>query len=616
MHQLANKRLQDISILLPQNLRVLTGNMMTSPATITPPSTLLRSRYSPVLLTLVLLASLISGRADAGGGPMEVMVLFNASDAEAEAVASYYLQGRQIPSEHGCGVTALETDLSVISFETYMGTIRPAIDGCLEALPYPEEINYIVIVRGLPYRVDMPDAGYSTSLSAMIQVHHAATIDDNEIAGSSQAQADVFYASVLNPIYQEGTATAGDYQVENPSSQWYESAPQVVNAAEQPDSFSRGQLRQHDGINWKHNLFIVSRLDGFDYNDAYDLVDRALEAEAQPPSGELLCMAGADDARGARDPECEFVTRHLSSAGLPGVWLDSHDAALSGRQLSAYFTGAADLRTAIDGNTFVPGAMVDNLTSYGAVPNNFLCDAATGDCPAMETQTSVARFVRAGATVVHGAVAEPLNNCFPNASALLFYTFGYSAGESWIFSQRYLYWQNLYLGDPLVSPFAERPQVNIEWASDEGQPLDEEVNIMASHQTGISLLRLFHNGVLVKETEGSEMKWQPQGEDGDTIQLLAIAIAEDDAVDRPGWPAPIQSPHTAVQGWASEATVLIALTEEDGGAIEPEDPEEPGCSCTASTGATAPPGIWLWLAVLAITWRRLMNRPTRKAHTP
>ena len=78
-------------------------------------------------------------------------------------------------------------------------------------------------------------------------------------------------------------------------------------------------------------------------------------------------------------------------------------------------------------------------------------------CPASEAQTAIARYVRAGATGVHGAVNEPLNNVFPNAGALLLYTFGYSLGESWFYAQRFLYWQNLHLGDPLATPYGTRP---------------------------------------------------------------------------------------------------------------------------------------------------------------
>ena len=167
------------------------------------------------------------------------------------------------------------------------------------------------------------------------------------------------------------------------------------------------------------------------------------------------------EARGARDPECEFLTRQLAQDGLPARWLSPFDGQLANQEVAALFTGTTSLQDGIDENIWVPGAVACNLTSYGAVPANFHCSADGLTCPENESQTSIARFVRAGATAAHGTAAEPLNNTFPNAGALLLYSAGYNLAESFLFSQRYLYWQNVLLGDPLVTPYATRPQVSV-----------------------------------------------------------------------------------------------------------------------------------------------------------
>ena len=161
-------------------------------------------------------------------------------------------------------------------------------------------------------------------------------------------------------------------------------------------------------------------------------------------------MEGADSARAARDPECEYATRMLSAAGFNAEYLGPHDSALSGRTVGAYLTGAANLRGAIDGLEYAPGALTDNITSYGALPRNWFCDVTGESCPENEAQTAIARFVRAGATGAQGTVAEPYNFAFPNAGLLLLYTFGYNLGESYLFNQKYLYWMNTVVGDPLT----------------------------------------------------------------------------------------------------------------------------------------------------------------------
>ena len=77
---------------------------------------------------------------------------------------------------------------------------------------------------------------------------------------------------------------------------------------------------------------------------------------------------------------------------------------------------------------------------------------------------------------MHGTVAEPLNSCFPNAGSLLLYVSEYNLGESFFFNQPFLYWQNLYLGDPLASPYATRPTVTIT-----EQPTEGTLHIQAEH---------------------------------------------------------------------------------------------------------------------------------------
>lgn len=328
-----------------------------------------------------------SSVALAGGGPANVAVLFNADDSDSEDIAAYYADQRSLPLGHVCGVEGIEPGTLAMPFADYLTTVGAAVDTCLDALPQPDEIDYVVIARGLPYRVDLADGGYSTSLSAMVQIHHAMA-GSSELAGQPQERQDSFHkASVDNPVYVRGTSGASDFDITNPYSGWYQGATKVVRSAEQPLAFTRATAGSAGGIDFSGNLFIVHRLDGFDADDARALVDRAVAADGSFPTAELLCMASADEPRGARDPECEFVARSLDAAGLAGTWLGTHDSALEGHEVAAYFTGAANLRGAIDGQTYVPGAIACNLTSYGAVPQNFVCDGET--CPASESQSTL-----------------------------------------------------------------------------------------------------------------------------------------------------------------------------------------------------------------------------------
>ena len=395
-----------------------------------------------------------TGVAMAGLGPVDTMVLFNADSPDATDVAAAYAEARHLPDGHQCGVTGIDPTTRSIDFATFDTVVRTAFDGCLAALPDPSRINVLVTVRGLPYLVEL-DTG-SVGFEAALQVMHAERPDGSEVAGGNNDTA----ASVPNPLYIGGApCPEAELTVTNPFSGWYRSSCNLTGEDRLPRSFTRARPLDASRYDFTDNLLVVGRLDGFDFDDARALIERSVDSDGSMPAGELLCMQSADQARGARDPECEYLVRRLQDVGANAVWLDTFEAELAGRELAALFTGAASFREGIAGNTWLPGAIACNLTSFGAVPNNFFCDKSGETCPERESQTSIARFVRAGATGAHGTVAEPLNNTFPDASTILLYQEGYTMGEAFLFSSEFLYWYNLVLGDPLAAPYAHRPEI-------------------------------------------------------------------------------------------------------------------------------------------------------------
>ncbi|MCD6497804.1 MAG: TIGR03790 family protein [Deltaproteobacteria bacterium] len=552
-------------------------------------------RLTALMVMAVAMAATGPGRA--GGGPENVMILFNADSDDASSLAAYYAEQRDIPANRLCGLQGIDPTLRSIPFSDYVTEIHDPLAQCLQNLPDRDDIDYIVIIRGLPYRVDLPGDGYKTSLSAMVQILDTTrTSDGTSLAGQPELKSGThFQASIQNPVSIQGNLQAGDFTVQNQYSGWYESATGIVRASEQPHSFRSGDTHQSGQWDMTGNLFIVTRLDGFDFEDARALVDRSVASDGTFPTAEILCMAGSDQARGARDPECEFATRYLSAAGFNGQYLDTFDSSLSGHQVAAYLTGTANLRDAIAGNTYVPGAITGNLTSTGAAPGNFFCNSDGSVCPASESQTSIARFIRAGATGAHGAVAEPLNNVFPNAGVLLLYTFGYNLGESYFFNQRYAYWVNLYLGDPLASPYAERPVVQV---SPTELPLNGSITVDATHPAGIAQTRMYLDGVLVAEGDGGHLEFLPdQPALGDTYSILAVAIANNVPQHRTGWPNEDQHPQPDIQGWTSSLITVVDAAQTDAGADDggldgmADDGETHGDgSASASDGGNATGG--------------------------
>jgi hypothetical protein len=591
---------------------------------------------------MFLLAALGIGTALAGGGPANVLILFNGADESASELADYYREARAIPAGHLCPVEGVEPSARTIAFPDYDATIRLARDTCLADLPQPEEIHTIVVVRGLPIRVDIED-GFSTSLGAMLQVGDTTVRSDGSpLAGSPQRYGGGAWAAhVQNPAWI-GAGSDADYTIENPYSTHYRTAPYITADDTQPLAFSRRDMDYGGTWDFTAGLFLVSRLDGFDYTDGFDLVDRALAAEGSPPLAPITCMAAADSARGARDPECAYTIEMLDAVGIPAQWLDTHDSALAGEQMAAYLTGTTSLHNAIDDNDYAPGAFACNLTSTGAVPGNFFCDEAGTTCPESEAQTSIARFIRAGLTGAHGAVAEPLNNSFPGAGMLLLYTMGYSMVESAFFTQHYLYWQSLYLGDPLTAPWAERPVVTV--GSVEELAANAPLIIDATHANSIAEIALYIDGHRVAsasdtdtlshvlEDDLSDMGLTPPV----TVEVLAVAVANNAVIARPGWPAGETLPRPDVQGW-SAMEITVGHPEDE---PPPDDPGDTGdgagdsgsqdvdsgepsadtgrgpdarpksrCGCATASVGSSP---WLGLLGLLLRTRRRPAPPTHR----
>jgi hypothetical protein len=567
------------------------------------------------------------------------MVVTNGDDPDAVAIAEHYAQARTLPPGHICALSGLASDATTLPFEDYEALVVPAIDDCLAGLPTPDDIHILVTTRGLPYRVDL-DAGYVVGFESLLQVHRAtARSDGSPLAGSPQTDAGGYFAaSISNPAFigGRGSTLGCDFTEESDFAQWYSGACRLLLGAVYPLPFDRHG--SWDRATWllEDQLFMVTRLDGFDADDAMDLVDRGVIADGSFPTAPLMCMDGADDARGARDPECEMVVRYLTMAGIEAEWIAPFDGALSGRTVAGYLTGAASMTDAIAGNTFEPGAISDNLTSYGAVPQNFFCSADGTVCPANESQTSVARFIRAGATGAHGTVAEPLNNVFPNATLYLLYRAGYSLGESYLFSQRFLYWQNLTLGDPLTTPYATRPEL-----TDPAATVTEDGawTVTAEHPDGIAWTRAYHDDQLVAEAAGGVLAVPAEqlGGEGDALEIYLVAEASAAAQARPGWPVDPVEPTPGVRGWRW-VTVTIEPAEptptdardtaddrgpwtDDSGAHGAEDEPATRSSKQAAGGcAVSAPGPvhgLHWAVLLtAAAIRRRRERPGSSGPTP
>ncbi len=521
--------------------------------------------------------------ARATPGPDSVAVLANADVPGSVALAARYASARDIPSRQVCSISMPVTE--DVTLDVFRARVEAPLRACLEAAGVRPRIEAIVVMRGAPLRVVVDVAGVARTVSLTSALALGDTVlsaDGAPLLGRDPGQ----------DLDCGGTAC------------WGAAWPSAFHA----EPFHAGWTRTERGI--VHRPLLVTMLHGRSDDDAARLLTAALDSEGRPPSEEILFMDGADPARGALDGETEAVLSGLAVRGRAARRVP-FAADQSGLRLAGFFTGTASLGATIEGNSFAPGALVDNLTSFGALPENF---RETG-----EAQVSIARWVARGVTGVHGTVAEPLNNCFPSRRLVLEYADGATLAEAYYGRMPFVYWQNLVLGDPVAAPYAVRPQVVIDGVADgSAVPSGRTLAVHAESPAGrpIERLALYRDGVLLAEAEGGALEACLVGSAPGPSQLLAVATSAGDLEHWParGWTrlnvevAPGPDGCTAP---AADAGTIDAGVDPDGAVVgldaggTPGPTSAGGCRIGPSTRTGTAVARVLWtLALALVSWRR------------
>ncbi len=441
--------------------------------------------------------SLCAARANAFPGPDSVAVLASADVAESTALADAYAGARDVPTRQVCKIPGIpQTD--DVSLADFQSKILAPLEACLTNAGVHDRIEAILITRGVPLRVVVPISSGTTNVS----VAAALAIWESTLAGGD-AGATSLLGQDPGQIVNCGSPCYGAAW-DNPLQ--YLTGP-----------FTAGYKVTRGGVAWKPML--VTMLHGRSQADAQMLIDSATQAEKNGGAkGTFMFMDGADSARGALDGEFPNTINQLKALGFTDVQEVPFNTALTGQNLAAFFVGTASLGTTIEGNTYAPGSLVDNLTSFGAVPQNF---QASG-----ETQVSISRWVEKGVGGVHGTVDEPLNNVFPHRLLIVDYAKGAPLAEAYFRWFPFQYWKNLVLGDPMLAPYAKRPAVTITGLADGATETDATTVTAAATDTtgaGIANVTLYVDGVMTATAQGDTVSTCVKVPAQSGVQILAVA---------------------------------------------------------------------------------------------
>jgi uncharacterized protein (TIGR03790 family) len=374
--------------------------------------------FRMLVASLAMLVLPLAARNAAAQTGANVLVIANAAVPASVQIAERYVARRGVPPDQVLQITPGTNDqIARADFERLIQ--KPIVDW-LAAHQAQDRILYIVLTKGIPLRI-------------------AGTAGRNGTMGSVDSELTLLYRRMA------GVFAGPNGSIENPY--FLGSAP-VAGAAR----FSHA----------KHDIYLVTRLDGFTVDDALGLVERGASPSS---SGKILLdqRAGLDDvpnkwlaaaaealeAQGFGDRVLLDRTSHVidHETDVLGYYSwGSNDRAHTSRQLDLQFVpGAiAGMFLSSDARTFTEPPAAWKPGAFQGAPMNFAGSAQslTGD------------LIRAGVTGVSGQVAEPyLDKSIRPDILFPAYLAGFNLAEAFYMAMPDLSWQTVVIGDPLCQPF-------------------------------------------------------------------------------------------------------------------------------------------------------------------
>lgn len=197
-------------------------------------------------------------------------------------------------------------------------------------------------------------------------------------------------------------------------------------------------------------VYLVTRLDGWSWGDAFGLVDRGQTHGGSGP------FAFDMDPGKTASFSYKFYNNLMSTAnsavaalGLPTVFDNTSTFIRPNVPLGGYISwGSNDSHysaTAYTGLVFAPGAIVETLVSTSASNVRYPGGG----------QSQISTLVRGGVTGIKGYVAEPMVDATARPQILFVrYAQGANLAESFYAASPYMAWKDVVLGDPLCAPYA------------------------------------------------------------------------------------------------------------------------------------------------------------------
>lgn len=351
---------------------------------------------------------LASAQVIAGGSGLNVVVVANAASSNSLELANYYCEKRGVPPQNVLRInwTGSKVDWTKADFESFL---RLPLNSLLASRNLSNQVDFVLLSMDIPYRVNLSTGSGATS-------------------GINSTTAALFYGFKPDgcnlPNCPAGIVSCN---LPNPSSNAYAGSESI--------------FRQTPPISASSNSWLVMMLTFSNLAKAKAIVDLGVASDSSFPTQTTYLAKSYDLFRNVR--YVEFDDAIFNTRLYGGYSLNSTNTYTSANLpiLLGFQNGVSSYN--LYQTAFVPGAMVDNLTSYGG-----LLFETSG-------HTGVMDFLNAGATASYGTVVEPCNYLekFPTSMNYFYQARGFTIAESYYQSLTNPY-QGILVGEPLAAPFA------------------------------------------------------------------------------------------------------------------------------------------------------------------
>jgi hypothetical protein len=350
------------------------------------------------------------GTARGGGGPENVFVVVNSASVDSIGVANAFVAARGIPPINIL-MLPWQDNVESTTIGRFRNELLAPIVKAIGSRRLSTQIDCIAWSSDFPWRIDYKDelppelvakdTYPSGSLTGMTMLYAA-------VQSGGAAWLDPESNDYYRPLTRDGVpATTQGFRG------WYGWG-------------NDGSLLEAGGTRYLLSVMLgVTAGRGNKPRDVAAYLKSAAKADGTRPEGTIYFMTNTDVRTTTRSSVFPAIVKALGNVGVKAQIVSG---ALPGGKsdVAGLMSGTPDFDWKSSGSTITPGAICENLTSFGGI------------FTANSSQTPLSEFLRYGAAGSSGTVIEPYSipAKFPHAAIQVHYARGASLAEAFYQSVR------------------------------------------------------------------------------------------------------------------------------------------------------------------------------------